>query len=154
MSLQNNIKELIVPELEQMECELFDLVFEKQGNDYFLRIFIDNDNGVDLDLCVSVSEHLSPILDEADIIDHEYYLEVSSPGAERVLKTEKHINDAVGKYVYVKTYVPIEGMKEFEGDLRSFDGETLELEIMIKTRKVNVKIPYDKVALIRLAIKF
>ena len=83
-----------------------------------------------------------------------YFLEVSSPGAERPLKKATDFEKAIGKNVFIKTYEPIDGEKKFEGILNSFDGITVTLEMKIKTRKVSVNIPYEKVANARLAVTF
>ena len=81
-------------------------------------------------------------------------MEVSSPGAERPLKKDSDFIKAVGKNVQIKTYEPIDNEKEFEGILKSFDGDTVIIEIKIKTRKKEITIPYEKIAKARLAISF
>ncbi|MDT8858989.1 ribosome maturation factor RimP [Alkalihalobacillus sp. MEB130] len=146
--------ELVTPILEELNLELVEVEFKKEGPNWFLRIFIDSDKGVDLEDCGLVSERLSDKLDELDPIPQAYFLEVSSPGAERPLKKEKDVIKAIGKDVHVKTYEPIDGEKTFEGKLINFDGVTLEIEVKIKTRKKVYTIPYDKVANARLAILF
>ncbi|MFC0472018.1 ribosome maturation factor RimP [Halalkalibacter kiskunsagensis] len=146
--------ELVTPILDDLNLELVDVEFKKEGPNWFLRIFIDSDTGVDLEDCGQVSEKVSEKLDELDPIGQPYFLEVSSPGAERPLKKEKDIIKAIGKNVYVSTYEPIEGEKAFEGKLIDFDGEDLEIEVKVKTRKKVYTIPYDKVANARLAIIF
>ncbi|WP_347079100.1 ribosome maturation factor RimP, partial [Escherichia coli] len=90
----------------------------------FLRVFIDSETGVDIEDCGTVSEKLSEKMDEVDPITHNYFLEVSSPGAERPLKKDRDFERSIGKHVYIKTYEPIEGAKEFEGELVAFDGTT------------------------------
>lgn len=146
--------ELVTPILEELELELVDVEYKKEGPNWFLRIFIDSERGVDLEDCEKVSSRISEKLDEQDPIDQAYFLEVSSPGAERPLKKEKDMKKAIGKNVFVTTYEPIEGEKAFEGLLTSFDGEQLEIEVKIKTRTKTYVIPYDKVAKARLAISF
>jgi len=93
-------------------------------------------------------------LDEKDPITQNYYLEVSSPGAERPLKKDADFEKAIGKYIYVKTYKPIKDMKEFQGYLTSYEEHTLVMEVRIKTRKITVTIEQEKIALARLAIDF
>ncbi|MBP3952000.1 ribosome maturation factor RimP [Bacillus suaedae] len=145
---------LVTPILEELNLELVDVEFKKEGPNWFLRVFIDKDKGVDLEDCSQVSEKLSEKLDETDPIEQAYFLEVSSPGAERPLKKEKDIQKSIGKHVYVTTYEPIDGEKAFEGLLKDFDGENLEIEIKIKTRSKLYTVPYEKVASARLAIVF
>ncbi|WP_332630652.1 ribosome maturation factor RimP [Halalkalibacter flavus] len=146
--------ELVTPILDELNLELVEVEFKKEGPNWFLRIFIDSDTGVDLEDCGVVSEKLSEKLDELDPIQQAYFLEVSSPGAERPLKKEKDITKAIGKNVYVTTYEPVDEEKTFEGKLINFNGENLEIEVKIKTRKKVYTIPYAKVANARLAIIF
>ncbi|MBU8682359.1 ribosome maturation factor RimP [Bacillus haynesii] len=150
----DTVSEMVQPILDNLQLELVDIEFVKEGQSWFLRVFIDSDDGVDIEECAKVSEALSEKLDEADPIKQNYFLEVSSPGAERPLKKEADFMKALGKNVYIKTYEPIEGNKEFEGELSAFDGENVEVAVMIKTRRKTINIPYDKVAKARLAVSF
>ncbi|AKS38085.1 ribosome maturation factor RimP [Anoxybacillus gonensis] len=148
------VEELVTPIVTDMGLELVDIEYVKEGKNWFLRVFIDSPTGIDIDQCGVVSERLSEKLDEIDPIPHNYFLEVSSPGAERPLKKAKDFERAVGKNVYVKTYEPIDGQKEFEGRLTAFDGQTVTVEVKVKTKKKMVTIPYEKVASARLAVIF
>ncbi|MBP2240166.1 ribosome maturation factor RimP [Cytobacillus eiseniae] len=148
------VEGLVTPILDELKLELVDIEYVKEGKDWFLRIFIDKENGVDIEECGLVSEQLSEKLDEVDPIPYNYFLEVSSPGAERPLKNDKDFNQSIGKNVFIKTYEPIDGEKTFEGILTHFDGQTVSVEIKIKTRKKTVNIPYEKVANARLAVVF
>ncbi|MFO1445945.1 ribosome maturation factor RimP [Bacillus sp. Bva_UNVM-123] len=148
------VEKLVTPILEELNLELVDIEYVKEGRDWFLRVFIDKENGVDIEDCGLVSEQLSVKLDEIDPIPYNYFLEVSSPGAERPLKNDKDFQKAVGKNVFIKTYEPIDGEKTFEGILTSFDSKTVTVEIKIKTRKKSIEIPYEKVANARLAVVF
>ena len=148
------VEKLVTPILEELNLELVDIEYVKEGRDWFLRVFIDKENGVDIEDCGLVSEQLSVKLDEIDPIPYNYFLEVSSPGAERPLKNDKDFQKAVGKNVFIKTYEPIDGEKTFEGILTNFDSKTVTVEIKIKTRKKSIEIPYEKVANARLAVVF
>lgn len=148
------VEKLITPVLEELNIELVEVEFVKEGREYFLRIFIDKENGVDIEDCGNVSERVSVILDEVDPITHNYFLEVSSPGAERPLKKESDWLKAIGKNVYIKTYEPIENNKVFEGVLTSYDGTTVTVEMKIKTRTKQVTLPFEKIANARLAVVF
>ncbi|MBD8134028.1 ribosome maturation factor RimP [Peribacillus frigoritolerans] len=148
------VEELALPILEELQLELVEVEYVKEGKSWFLRVYIDKETGVDIDDCGNVSEKLSEKLDEVDPIPQNYFLEVSSPGAERPLKKEKDFLNAIGKNVYIKTYEPILDEKEFEGILTSFDGEQVTIEVRIKTRKKTIVIPFEKVAKARLAITF
>jgi ribosome maturation factor RimP len=148
------VEEMAAPILEELDLELVEVEYVKEGRNWFLRVYIDKDGGVDIEECGLVSEKLSEQLDEKDPISNNYFLEVSSPGAERPLKKDRDYIKAIGKNVHVKTYEPIDNEKEFEGILKDFDGSHVTLEIKIKTRKKELVIPYDKIAKARLAVSF
>jgi ribosome maturation factor RimP len=148
------VEELAAPIFQELGLELVEIEYVKEGKNWFLRVYIDSDKGVDIEECGLVSERLSEKLDEIDPIPHNYFLEVSSPGAERPLKKDKDFEKAIGKNVFIKTYEPIDGEKAFEGTLLEFDGKHIKMEIKIKTRKKTIEIPYEKVANARLAVLF
>lgn len=149
------VEKLVQPIADDLSLELVDVEFVKESNDWFLRVYVDTPEGnIDIDQCALVSERLSEELDRVDPIEQNYFLEVSSPGAERPLKKEQDFEKAIGEYVFIKTYAPIDGMKEFEGYLRSYSAEGAEVEVRIKTRTVTVLIDKKKIALARLAIDF
>ncbi|MEH7118400.1 ribosome maturation factor RimP [Neobacillus vireti] len=148
------VEELAAPIFQELGLELVEIEYVKEGKNWFLRVYIDKDAGVDIEECGLVSERLSEKLDELDPIPHNYFLEVSSPGAERPLKKAKDFEKAIGKNVFIKTYEPIDGENKFEGKLTSFDGQHVTVEIKIKTRKKSVEIPFEKVANARLAVTF
>jgi ribosome maturation factor RimP len=148
------VEEIATPIFQELGLELVEIEYVKEGKSWFLRVYIDKDNGVDIEDCGLVSEKLSEKLDELDPIPHNYFLEVSSPGAERPLKKDKDFQKSIGKSVFIKTYEPIDGEKSFEGTLLEFDGQHLKIEMKIKTRKKTIEIPYEKVANARLAVTF
>lgn len=148
------VEQIALPIVTELGLEIIDIEYVKEGKNWFLRLFIDKDSGVDIEECGIVSERLSEKLDEIDPIPHNYYLEVSSPGAERPLKKQVDYEKAVGKHVYIKTYEPIDGEKVFEGTLKNFDGEVVTIELRVKTRLKTIEIPYNKVAQARLAVVF
>ncbi|OGX68410.1 MAG: ribosome maturation factor RimP [Paenibacillus sp. RIFOXYA1_FULL_44_5] len=143
-------EKLLQPILIEEAVELVDIEYVKEGSNWFLRIYIDKEGGVDIEDCGRVNEQLSKKLDETDPISNAYFLEVSSPGAERPLKKPQDVEKAVNKQVFITTYETIDGLKQFEGKLLSFDGEQLVIQL---SKKQHV-IPYDKVASARLAIIF
>ena len=146
--------ELVTPIVEKLGLELVDVEFVKEGKNWFLRVYIDSTSGVDIEECGTVSEQLSEKLDELDPIEQPYFLEVSSPGVERPLKKPEDVKNAIGKNVNIKLYEPINGEKVYEGLLKDFDGETLFMEIRVKTQVKKVELPYTKVANARLAVVF
>lgn len=147
-------EQLVTPILTENGLELVDIEYVKEGKDWFLRVYIDKPGGVDISECSMVSEQLSEKLDASDPIKGAYFLEVSSPGAERRLKTKKDIQNSVNKNVYVTLYEAIDGEKAYEGLLKSFEDDVLTIEYKVKTAKKLVDIPYEKVAKARLAVMF
>lgn len=153
--ITEEVELLVLPIVEELSLELVDIEFLKEGRDWFLRVYIDTQEGnIDILQCAQVSERLSEELDRTDPIPQNYFLEVSSPGAERPLKKEQDFEKAVGQYVYVKTYEPVKDMKEFEGHLLVNEPDAIELQIRIKTRTLTVRIEKQKIAVARYAIDF
>lgn len=144
------VEKLVNPIVDKEELELVDIEYKKEGSNWFLRVYIDKDGGVDIDDCGRVSEELSKELDEIDPIPNAYFLEVSSPGAERPLKTKKDLLKSIGKHVHITTYEPVSNQKAFEGKLISFD----EVVLVVQEKKDTFEIPYEKVASARLALVF
>ena len=145
------VTEMVAPILQASELELVDVEYKKEGANWFLRVFIDRASGaVDLDDCALVSEALSVKLDEKDPIPNAYFLEVSSAGAERPLKTEKDFERAIGKRVHITFYEPYAGVKFMEGTLLRYQKDQLEMEDDDQT----VEIPTEKIAGARLALEW
>lgn len=147
---------IVTPILEAQNFELVEVEFVKEGKSWFLRVFIDKEGGIDIEECAFVSEQLSDKLDacDPDPIPQAYFLEVSSPGAERPLKKEEDYHRAVGEYIHLSLYQPVEGEKQFEGFLQSCDEEQLVIKIRIKTREKELTIERKNIAKARLAIQF
>ena len=119
--------EIAQPIAEGLGLELWDVRFEKEEADWFLRVFIDKDGGISIDDCVDMSHALDKPLDEADPIEQSYCLEVCSPGLERSLKRDSHFEKSIGKHVQVKLIRPLDGTREFKGRLESYDNGIFEL---------------------------
>lgn len=150
------VTELVTPILEEQNFELVEVEFVKEGKNWFLRVFIDKEGGIDIEECAFVSEHLSEKLDsiDPDPIPQAYFLEVSSPGAERPLKKEADYQRALGEYIHVSLYQPLDGEKQYEGFLQSYDDAELVLKIRIKTREKEITVDRKNIAKARLAIQF
>ena len=112
---------LVQPVAESLDLEIWDVEFVKEAGTRFLRIYIDKADGVSIQDCEAFSRALDPILDEADPIPESYTFEVSSAGAERVLKRPGDFERFLGSDVCVKLYQPIEGSKQFVGRLQSYE---------------------------------
>lgn len=137
---------LIEPTVQSLGITLWDVRFVKEGASYYLRVYIDKDGGVGIDDCADVSHAIDPIIDEADPIDKQYYLEVCSPGIERELTRDWHFKAADGENVCIKLFSAISGKKEFVGKLTFFEDKLLLLteegEISLdrsKISKANIK---------------
>ncbi|EOH87549.1 ribosome maturation factor RimP [Enterococcus villorum] len=155
-SVVETVTEMVTPILDEQNFELVEVEFVKEGKSWFLRVFIDKDGGIDIEECAWVSEKLSEKLDAADPdpIPQAYFLEVSSPGAERPLKKEEDYQKALGEYIHVSFYQPVEEEKQYEGFLQLVDAEQLILKIRIKTREKELVIDRKNIAKARLAIQF
>lgn len=153
-NIAQQTENLVQPILEELSLELVDIVYEKEGPNWFLRVYIDKDEGVDIEECGQVSERLSKKLDEKDPIAGAYFLEVSSPGVERPLKKPQDFQENIGKNVFVSLYEPISGEKEFTGTLHSFEDNVITIEYKVKTKQHKVEIPWEKIAKARLAVTF
>lgn len=149
------IKETIVPLIAEHDCYLDDLVYEQEKGEWYLRVFIEkNDGDLDMNTCVAVSEDISEKLDEVDLIKDEYYLEVSSPGIEKPLRSWEKVLENVGEYVHIDFADPKEGMNEVEGTILKAEDHNIEVQYFVKGRKKKIVVPYDNVRFIRLAVKF
>lgn len=122
--------EIAKPLAEQLGLEIWDIRYLKEGADWYLRVFIDKDGGVDIDDCVNMSHALDEPLDEGDFIPHSYTLEVSSPGVERELTRPEHFEKCIGEAVKVKLIRPdSEGKREFSGVLENCDNAQITLSL-------------------------
>ena len=125
------VEALVRPTVEGMGLRLWDVVFEKEGPDWYLRVLIDKTDGttMDTDTCADVSHALDPILDEADPIEQRYYLEVGSPGLGRKLTRPEHYEVLKGQKVRAKLIRPnADGVRELSGILTGREGGTVTLE--------------------------
>lgn len=125
----STVWELAEPIAKRLGYELWDVRFEKEGADWFLRIFIDKEDGISINDCVDMTHALDEPLDEADPIDQSYCLEVCSPGLERPLKRDSHFEKSIGKPVQVKMIRPLNGERELKGTLTGYDNGNFELTL-------------------------
>ncbi len=139
------------PIADSLNFELVDVEFIKEFGSYYLRVYIHKTGGISLDDCQLMSEALSEKLDEKDPISMAYYLEVSSPGLDRPLKTDKDFNRNLGKEVEVNLYTSINNQKHYEGVLDSFTDEVITL---IDEKNNKFQIPRESISVVKLAVKF
>lgn len=142
MALSNieiKVENLLKSIINDLGYELYDVIYEKEGKDYYLRIVIDKEDGIDLNDCEKVNDAINDILDEADYIKDQYFLEVSSSGVERLLRREEHYISQLGKEIKVKFFKPIDKQKELIGILEEYNKNEITLKVGEKTIKINAK---------------
>ena len=144
--VETQVESLMAEILADTDFELVDVEYVKE-RDWYLRVFVDKQGGIDLDDCQALSERLSERLDATDIVSGSYILEVSSPGIDRILKKDKDFIREAGKLVDVTLYAPLDGQKNFVGELVGRDEEFLRLKDI-------EPLPREKIALVRLHIDF
>ena len=146
----------IKPIIAERKDEFIDIEYVKEKGQNYLRIYVDRENGIDMDEIAELSELLSEKLDQIqpDPFPDPYILEVSSPGIERPIKNKADWEKALNEYVHVKLYQKVEGGKEYEGTLKSYNDSEIELEIKVKTKKKVLSLPRKTIASIRFAIEF
>ena len=144
------VAELAAPVAAEFSCELWDTEYVREAGQWFLRLYLDKDGGVDILDCENVSRRVSDLLDEADPIEGCYIFEVSSAGAERQLKRPSDFEKFLGSPVLLKTYQNRDGRKEFPGVLKEYDGGAVVLEM----GKQELRFEKNEVAMVRLRIVF
>ncbi len=148
---EQKTEKLLEPILAANHFELYDVEYVKEGGNYFLRAYIDKENGITVDDCEIVSRSLSDLLDKNDFIPDSYILEVSSPGLGRQLKRDKHFEKSIGEEVEIKLYKPVNKKKDFVGILAAYDQSSITIEFEDNTTMV---IPRTDIAMVRLSFDF
>lgn len=150
--IEEKIEELVTKPITDLGYRVYDVMYVKEGKDNFLRIFIDNDKGISLDDCEKVNDAITDMLDEADLIKDQYFLEISSPGVERNIRKDKHFEESTGKEVNIKLFKPLENKeKEITGILKGFDKETVKIET---DKNEEITIPRNNISSIKWAFKW
>ena len=134
--IEEKVESLIEPKIKELGYNLYDVEYVKEGKDAavaygsvdFKFVYIDKDTGISIEDCELVSNNINEILDQADYIKDQYFLEVSSPGVERVLKKDKHLQCNIGAKVQVKLFKPFNGQKQYEGILKDYSETIISLE--------------------------
>lgn len=128
-NIEERVETLVKPTIEDLGYQLYDVQYAKEGKDYFLRIFIEKENGtISLEDCEKVNNEIEEMLDTADYIKEQYFLEVSSTGIEKQIRKTKHLQENICEIIDVKLFKPINNSKEYIGILKKFDDETIYLE--------------------------
>ena len=135
-SIKETVRDGILETVTELGYRIWDITYSKVGADYHLEITIDNDKGIEISDCEKVHRAIDPILDEIDPIEGFYYLDVSSPGLERELRTDEHILLSLGVKVEAKLFAPLNGVKSIVGVLSSFDDGVLKISADTETYEV------------------
>ena len=150
-------KEIVEPIAAEHGFRVVNIEYVKEGKNWFLRIYIDKPGGVDLNDCALFNELVSKEMDalDPDPIPYAYYLEVASPGAERPLKTEEDLEYAVGQYIHISLFDPVEKNNVYEGTLQEVTADKIVLKVKDnKNREREVEIARSNLSKARLAIEF
>jgi ribosome maturation factor RimP len=145
-TLIQKLRKITLPIVEENNCELYHLEYVKEAGENFLRIYIDNANGISLEDCEKISRATSAILDIEDPITDSYCLEVSSPGIERILYDDNHLQRYIGQNVLVNLNSLYEGKKKLEGNLLGFS----DMQIEIQCDGNDISIPKEKISIVNL----
>ena len=148
---EKQTEELLEPIVTGFGFELVDVEYVKEAGTWYLRAYIDKPGGITVDDCEAVSRKFSDVLDEKDYIEDTYIFEVSSPGLGRPLKKDKDFQRSLGEEVEIRTYRPIDRQKEFVGELKAYDKESVTIVYEDDTEQTFQR---QEIALIRPALDF
>lgn len=139
-SIEDRVESLIQTSIEALGYQLYDVQYAKEGKDYFLRIYIESpEKAITLEDCEKVNNEIEEMLDVADYIKEQYFLEVSSTGVEKIIRKEKHLRENLNQIIDVKLFKPVNNSKEFIGTLKKFDDETIYLSVNGETIELERK---------------
>lgn len=139
-NIEEKVESLVKEKINSIGYELYDVLYVKEGPDKYLRIVIDKDTGIDLNDCEKVNNAIKDMIDEADYIKEQYFLEISSPGIERLLRKDWQLKKYIGEEVEVKQFKKDEyGFKDYIGILKEIDEQTLKIEVDGKEFDLNRK---------------
>lgn len=145
-NIEEKVEKLVKPKIEQLGYQLYDVEFAKEGKDYYLRIFIDKPEGININDCEKVNNSINDLLDEANYIKEQYFLEVSSPGIERILRKDEHLEQNLGVEILIKLFhKDSQGKKELQGILKNYT----ENEIIIQQEEKEVVLERKNISQIK-----
>ena len=150
MKITEKVTQMALPVVEAHGCLLWDVEYVGEGCEYFLRLYLDREGGVDINDCEAISRAMDPILDEEDPIPESYHFEVCSAGLERPLKRPSDFERFMGEPIMVKLYRPRNGLKEIPGILRGYENGCVTME----AGKETITFQKSEVALVRLRVEF
>lgn len=145
-SIEEKIENLVRKPIGNLGYSIYDVQYVKEGKDYYLKILIEKPEGViDLNDCEKVNDAITDIIDEADLIKEQYFLEVSSTGVERIIRKDEHLKKHIGQQITIKLFKPVQGEKEYIGQLEEFN----ENEIKIKQNDKEIIIDRKDISLMK-----
>lgn len=150
MKISEQVWQFSEPLVKACGCSLWDVEYVREGGEWYLRLYIDKEGGVDIDDCEAVSRAVDPVLDEKDPIPESYRFEVCSAGLERTLKRPSDFERFMGSAVMVKLYRPKDGSKEFPGVLKGYENG----DVIIDYGNQELRFEKSEVALVRLRVEF
>lgn len=150
MKITEQVWQFSEPVVRELGCTLWDVEYVREGGDWFLRLYIDKDGGVDILDCEAISRRVSDLLDEVDPIESSYIFEVGSAGAERALKRPSDFEKFMGSPVTLKTYKPKDGRKEFAGTLTGYEDGAVTISVGDQA----LRFEKEEIALVRLRVEF
>ncbi len=151
ISIAERVETLVTPCITELGYRIWDVEYVKEGAEWYLRITLDSDKGIDIDDCEKVSRAINPIIDEADPIEDFYYLEVSSPGIERVLRKPEHFLSSIGSDIEIRLFAPDENKKKaYTGILKAYNEESITIGIS----EDEMRIPMNKVSKVQTVFDF
>ena len=150
MKVTELVEKLAKPVVEENGCQLWDVEYVREGSEYFLRLYLDKEGGVDINDCEAISRAVDPILDEKDPIQGSYHFEVCSAGLERALKRPSDFERFLGSNITVKLYRPWNGLKEIPCVLKGYE----EGRVTVEAGKETITFEKSEVALVRLRVEF
>ena len=150
MKVTDLVASFAEPIVKQHGCELWDVEYVREGSEYFLRLYLDKEGGVDINDCEAISRAVDPVLDEKDPIEGSYHFEVCSAGLERALKRPGDFERFMGENITVKLYRPRNGLKEIPCVLKGYDNG----RVTVEAGKETITFEKSEVALVRLRVEF
>ena len=142
--IEDKVMELVSPVITSLGYEIYDLEYVKEGKDYYLRIFIDKENGISIDDCELVNNSITDLLDEKNYIKEQYYLEISSSGLERRLRKDWHFEKYKGSKVEANLFKAVDKQKNIRGILNGFDEKTVTIQTeennLVQLDKTNISV--------------
>lgn len=150
LKVEQAVEELLLPIIDDVHCKLVDIEYKKEGSQWYLRIYIDKPGGIIIDDCQIVSERISDLLDKSDPIPYSYFLEVSSPGLDRILKKDSDFEKYKGSKVDISLFKPMNGKRKYSGELVSLIND----ELVIRDKSETISFKRSDIAVVRLAVEF